>query len=121
MKTLGENVPEKDLEQKRLDTLNSFVFNVDTPAELAEVYSRYYLRNEPLDTLARIQDAFLTASREELVDLAQKLLDPKKIQIVVVADKATLVNKEGAMLTLEEDLKALAQKTGLPFREIELR
>jgi len=121
MKTLRENVPQKDLAQKRLDTLNSFVFNVDTPAELAEVYSRYYLRNEPLDTLARIQDAFLTASREELVDLAQKLLDPKKIQIVVVADKATLVNKEGAMVTLEEDLKALAQKIGLPFREIELR
>ena len=36
MTTLQEDVPEEKLEQKRLDALNGFVFNVDTPAALAE-------------------------------------------------------------------------------------
>ena len=39
----------KNLEQKRLDVLNSFVFNVDTPAQLVGVYANYHMRREPLD------------------------------------------------------------------------
>ena len=87
MKSLHQEVPRQDLEQKRLDALNSFVFNVDTPADLVEVYARYYLRDEPLDTLEKIQDAFFTADRDDLRRLAREYLDPQKIQIFVVADK----------------------------------
>ncbi len=122
MRSLRETVPQNDLEIKRLDVLNSFVFNVDTPAELVEVYSRYHMRNEPLDTLERIQDAYLSATGEELRQLAIKLLDPNKLQIFIVADKMISVKgKNGTMLTLEEDLKMLAKRLGLPYREIELR
>jgi zinc protease len=122
MTALRNAVPEKDLEQKRLDSLNSFVFNVDTPAALAEAYSRYHMRKEPLDTLERIQDAFISATREELEVLAKKLLDQKKLQVFVVGDKKTGVRKkEGREVTLEEDLKALSKKLGLPYEEIELR
>ena len=63
MKALHKEIPPKMIDLKRLDTLNSFVFNVDSPAELVEVYSRYFLRQEPLDTLERIQDAFIGASK----------------------------------------------------------
>jgi len=122
MNSLRKNVPRKDLELKRLDALNSFVFNVDTPAELVEVYSRYHMRGEPLNTLERIQDAYLSATREELRDLAARLLDPSRIQVFIVADKTIPVkSKDGADLTLEQDLKALAKNLGLPYREIELR
>jgi predicted Zn-dependent peptidase len=122
MSSLWKNVPRKDLELKRLDALNSFVFNVDTPAELVEVYSRYHMRGEPLNTLERIQDAYLSATREDLRDLAARLLNPSKIQVFIVADKMIPVkSKDGAELTLEEDLKALAKNLGLPYREIELR
>jgi len=122
MNSLRKNVPRKHLELKRLDALNSFVFNVDTPAELVEVYSRYHMRGEPLNTLERIQDAYLSATREDLRDLAARLLDPGKIQVFIVADKEIPVkSKDGAELTLEEDLKALAKNLGLPYREIELR
>ncbi len=122
MTRLQKDVPKKELEQKRLDALNSFVFNVDTPAELARVYGRYHMREEPLDTLERIQDAFISASREELGALARKLLEPEKLQIMVVGDKTTRVKKEtGLEVTLEEDLKALAKELGLPYKEIELR
>lgn len=122
MTALGDEVPEGDLEQKRLDALNSFVFNVDTPSDLVEVYARYYMRKEPLDTLDRIQDAFLDATGRELEGLAAKLLDPKKLQIFVVGDKKTMVKRSGApQVTLEEDLKTLAEELGLPYREIELR
>ena len=42
-----------------------------------------------------------------------------KLQIFVVGDKTSKVNKEdGTVVTLEEDLKALAKKLGLPFMEI---
>jgi predicted Zn-dependent peptidase len=122
MKRLRDQVPQKDLELKRLDALNSFVFNVDTPAELVEVYGRYYMRKEPLDTLERIQDAYMGASGEELRAVAEKLLRPQKLQVFVVADKTTRLRKQdGTQITLEQDLKDLAKKLGVPYTEIELR
>jgi len=122
MRLLGREVPQDALEQKRLDALNSFVFNVDTPADLVNVYGRYYMRREPLDTLEKIQDAFFTAGREELRHLAAEFLDPQKIQIFVVADKNIKVkNERGEELTLEKALMVLAAAHGLPYRELALR
>ncbi|MBW1707327.1 MAG: hypothetical protein JRJ86_19565, partial [Deltaproteobacteria bacterium] len=107
---------------KRLDALNSFVFNVDTPDALVNAYGRYYMRKEPLNTLEMIQDAYITAHRGELESLARKFLDPQKLQIFVVGDKRTKVQKEdGSEITLEEDIKTLAKRLDLPYREIELR
>jgi zinc protease len=122
MKLLQAEVPEKELEQKRLDALNSFVFNVDTKAELVQVYGRYDMRNEPLDTLEKIQDAFFQADRKELHRIAKRLLDAGSVQIVVVADKLTKVKtQDGQQITLEEDLKVFAKSLGIPLREIALR
>lgn len=122
MELLGQQVPQKELEQKRLDALNSFVFNVDTPADLVNVYGRYYMRNEPLDTLEKIQDAYFEADRNDLRRLAEKYLDPAKIQIFVVADKYIKVkNERGEELTLEKALMDLAGSLGLPYRELALR
>jgi predicted Zn-dependent peptidase len=122
MNRLQADVPAEELEQKRLDALNSFVFNVDTKAELVQAYSRYAMRQEPLDTLGRIQDSYFTATGEELKALALQLLDPREIQIHVVADKTITVKMpDGTTRSLEEDLKATAQALGVPFREIELR
>jgi len=122
MDKLRKEVPSDELEQKRLDALNSFVFNVDTPAELVEVYSRYYMRNEPLDTLEKIQSAYLSASAEELERLARELLRTRKLQIFVVADKTIPVkSNDGSVITLEESLKILGQRLGLPYTEMPLR
>jgi zinc protease len=119
---LQNNVPKKELKQKRSDALNSFVFNVDTPAELVEVYGRYYMRKEPLDTLSRIQDAFMTASREELEILVRKFLDPKKLQVFVVGDMKTRVKDvDGTEVTLENEMKTVAKTLGMPYKKIELR
>ena len=122
MDALRKGIPENELELKRLDALNSFVFNVDTKSELVAVYGRYYLRQEPLDTLERIQDAFMSTTAEELHQLARQLLDPLRIQIFVVGDKNISVqSSDGEQTTLEEDLKRLAAKRDLPYQEIELR
>jgi zinc protease len=122
MKNLRQEIPSRDLELKRLDALNSFVFNVDSPAELVEVYGRYHMRREPLDTLERIQDAYLEASSADLLNIAARFLDPQKIQIFVVGDKKISVEGvNGRKMTLEEDLGQLAQRLGLPYREIKLR
>ena len=122
MKSLRKEIPLQDYTLKRLDALNSFVFNVDTPAELVQVYGRYHMRGEPLDTLERIQDAYIRASIEDLRRLAAQLLDPGKIQIFIVADKKiTFERKQGGHITLEEDLIQLARHLDLPYREITLR
>jgi predicted Zn-dependent peptidase len=122
MTTLGKGVPGKKLEQKRMDALNSFVFNVDTPLELVEAYGRYTMRQEPLDTLDRIQEAFIQATPPELETLSRQFLDPSRLQIFVVGDKTSKVKKEdGTVVTLEEDLKALGKKLGLPYTELPLR
>jgi len=122
MRSLSNQVPQEDLELKRLDALNSFVFNVDTPAELVQTYARYHLRGEPLDTLERIQDAYLGATKQKLEELAVRFLDPNELQIFIVGDKTTPVkNRHGTAMTLEQDLRALAEDLGLPYREIELR
>jgi predicted Zn-dependent peptidase len=122
MQSLQNDIPQKELEQKRLDVLNSFVFNVDTKAELVEVYSRYFLRKEPLDTLDKIQDAYFRADKNDLEKIAQHLLDAKKLQIFVVADKMTAVrSNDGEKITLAEDLMALAKNLGLPYKEVALR
>jgi hypothetical protein len=95
---------------------------VDTKAELVDVYGRYHLRKEPLDTLERIQDAFMGATQEELRRLAVALFDLQKIQIFVVGDKNIKVRTpSGKEITMEEDLMALAEKFSLPYREIKLR
>jgi zinc protease len=122
MNALRKAIPERELELKRLDALNSFVFNVDTKAELVDVYARYYLRKEPLDTLERIQDAFIGATQEELHRLALALFDLQKIQIFVVGDKNIKVRTQsGKEISMEEDLMALAKKYSLPYQEIKLR
>jgi zinc protease len=122
MAALRRNIPERELEIKRLDALNSFVFNVDTKADLVQAYSRYALRQEPLDTLDRIQDAYFTGTREELQKIALQLLEPRRLQIHVVADKTITVRKaDGRTIPLDEELRALAASLGLPFQEIPLR
>jgi zinc protease len=119
---LRKDVPEEQLEQKRLDALNSFVFNVNTPSELVGVYGRYYMRNEPLDTLEKIQDDFIRASKEELEALAERFPDPKRLQVFIVGDKGTrVIREDGTEVTLEEDIKTLAKTLGLPYKEIKLR
>jgi predicted Zn-dependent peptidase len=122
MESLRRQVPARELELKRLDALNSFVFNLDTKSDLVQAYSRYHLRREPLDTLQRIQDAFFSAGREELAEIARRLLAPDRVQVHVVADKTTPVSKPGGnVVTLGEELQTLAQTLNLPFREIPWR
>ncbi|MFO8088914.1 MAG: pitrilysin family protein [Desulfatiglandaceae bacterium] len=122
MAGLHRDVPSGRLETKRLDLLNSFVFNVDSPRRLVTVYGRYYLRGEPLDTLDRIQRDYLSATAEELEGLACEILDPSKLQVFVVADGNTPTTGEhGKESTLRGALELYAGKIGLPFLEMELR
>jgi len=122
MRGLGREVPGKRLEQKRLDALNSFVFNVDTPSALVDVYARYHIRKEPLDTLEKIQDAYLEADKEELEALARKLFRPKNLQVFVVADKTIKVKRpDGTERSLEQELEGVASSLGIPFKELPLR
>ena len=118
MEALRVEVPKDALELKRKDVLNSFVFNVDTPAQLVEVYARYHMRNEPLDTLEKIQDAYIGATADELAAIANEMLDPTKLQIFVVADK-TVTGASGAPLGVE--LGLLSKELGIAFTEIPLR
>jgi predicted Zn-dependent peptidase len=121
MNALRRDIPQQELALKRAEVLNSFVFNVDTPAELVEVYGRYQLRGEPLDTLERIQDAYMETTDRKLLELARTYLDPQALQIFVVGDRAIPVSHNGNRTRLAADLKRVAGELGIPYREIELR
>jgi predicted Zn-dependent peptidase len=121
MDSLRRRIPAQAFKQKRLDALNSFVFNVDTPQDLVVTYGRYFLRKEPLDTLERIQTAFIDATPEALKKLADKLLDPRKVQIVVVTDLSTPVQGPETTSTVGAALEKLAAREGLPYSEAPLR
>ena len=122
MEDLRREIPEDELETKRLDALNSFVFNVDTPAALTSAYAAYRMRGEPLDTLDRIQTDFMEATARDLVRLAREYLDPRKLQVVVVGDGDTPIPlKDGTRISLEESLRRTALALGLPFRALPLR
>lgn len=122
MRSLRKKVPAEAVEQKRLDALNSFVFNVDSPERLVEVYAKYHMRKEPLDTLGRIQDSFLSAEPEKLKELAQRFLNPDRLQIFIVADGSIPTKRQGhEKTTLRQDLVVLSTELGLPFKELALR
>ena len=122
MNSLASDVPETDIELKRREALNSFVFNVDTPTDLVKTYAMYYMRGEPLDTLEMIQEAYMKVSRSELLKLAQQHLSPERLKIVAVADTSIPVgDKKSGTENLADALKALAEKQGLPYAEIPLR
>ena len=122
MSRLRGEVPASDFNRKRLDALNSFVFNVDTKSDLASVYGRYSLRNEPLNTLDLIQDAFFNATQPDLQRIASNLLKPSHVQITIVGDKNVVVRQnDGSEKSLESVLKELAAEMGLPFQELPLR
>ncbi|RJQ60900.1 MAG: insulinase family protein [Desulfobacteraceae bacterium] len=121
MQRLHGAVPEEEFKLKQLDTLNSFVFNVDTPAALANTYGQYYLRKEPLDTLEKIQEAYMSASKTEMERLAGQYLLPQKAVVFVVADRTIQVSRDGKVISLKEDLEALSGRLGIPFQEIALR
>jgi zinc protease len=109
MRSLHQGIPARELELKRLDTLNSFVFNVDTKAELVQAYSRYAMRQEPLDTLERIQ-ALFAATGEELKPLRHRSI--REIQIHVIADKAMADQQPEGPRFPGGQLKATAQALG---------
>jgi zinc protease len=122
MQALQQEIPADQLERKRLEALNSFVFNVDTPEALANVYAQYALRGEPMNTLEKIQEAYIDATADQLHRLAETYLVPERLQVTVVADKTLLVESDGGgSRTLEAALQRLATQLVLPYREIKLR
>jgi zinc protease len=122
MSALRKEVPAAEFSRKRLDALNSFVFNVDTKSDLVEVYSRYALRGEPLDTLDSIQDAFFDAHLTDLQRIAGERLLPADIQITIVGDKEVAVRQaDGSERALASVLQDLALELGIPFQELPLR
>jgi hypothetical protein len=98
------------------------VFNVDTKSDLVEVYGRYALRDEPLDTLDLIQDAFFDATKADLQRIAGERLVPADIQITIVGDKQVPVRQaDGTERSLGLALQDLALELGIPFEELPLR
>lgn len=119
MASLKQGVKEKDVKRNKQMLLNSFVFNLDNNFDLATTYAGYALRGAPLDTLETIQRSFSEATAEKLTELARRFFDISKLQIVIVADKNTLVEEiDGVKVTLGDDLAALAQELGLSFSEL---
>ena len=120
MRQIGSEFPDDLLELKRLDVLNSFVFNVDTPHSLVKTYAGYFMRQELMDTLSQIQDFYMHADKETLTALAKEYLTSDDIQIIVVCDKM-ISTYEDSRTSLDFSLKKFAELHNLSFVEIELK
>jgi len=119
MNQVAAGVPDDLLELKRLDVLNSFVFNVDTPHSLVKTYAGYFMRKEPMDMLSQIQDFYMNADKETLTELAKEYLTTNHMQIIVVCDE-TIPASGGDRVSLRSALEKFAESQNLSFVEIVL-
>ena len=119
MNQIATGVPDDLLELKRLDVLNSFVFNVDTPHSLVKTYAGYFMRKESMYMLSQIQDFYMNADKETLTALAKEYLTTNHMQIIVVCDETIPVWGEGKT-SLRSALEKFAESQNLSFLEIVL-
>ena len=94
-----EPVTEEELEGAKETVLNGFVFAFDTPAKTISRLARYYYFNYPSDFIFQYQKAVEAVTREDVLRVARKYIDPIKFVVVAVGnpkDFGTSLEKLGS-------------------------
>jgi zinc protease len=97
-----EPVTAEELEGAKETVLNGFVFAFDTPAKTISRLARYYYFNYPSDFIFQYQKAVKAVTREDVLRVAKKYIDPSKFVVLAVGnpkDFGTPLDKLGSKVT----------------------
>jgi zinc protease len=82
----NELVGEDELEGARETVLNSFVFFFDTPGKTLNRLVTYRYYGYPKDFIFQYQKAVAAVTREDVLRVAKKYLDPAKFIVLAVGN-----------------------------------
>ncbi len=81
-------VSQEELEYAKASYLNSFIFNFDTPQEVVSRQMLYEYYRYPADFLQTFRQRIDAVTREDIRRVAQRLLTPDQLIVLVVGDQA---------------------------------
>jgi zinc protease len=82
----SELVSQEELDGARDTVLNSFVFNFDTPSKTLNRLVTYRYYGYPKDFIFQYQKAVAAVTREDVLRVAKKYLDPAKFIVLAVGN-----------------------------------
>ncbi len=98
-----EPVTADELEGAKATVLNGFVFAFDTPAKTISRLARYNYFSYPQDFIFQYQKAVQSVTREDVLRVARKYIDPAKFVVVAVGnpkDFGTSLDKLGSQVKI---------------------
>ncbi|MFH1699507.1 MAG: pitrilysin family protein [Candidatus Zixiibacteriota bacterium] len=75
---------EEEMRKAKDGWLNSFVFNFDTKGEVLNRMMTYDYYDMPVDFLQQLKEAVEQVTPEDIIEVAQRKLNPNNLQILVV-------------------------------------
>ncbi|MEE9167846.1 MAG: pitrilysin family protein [Candidatus Neomarinimicrobiota bacterium] len=85
-KMAREPVTDEELAQAKESFLNSFVFNFDTKSEIVNRIMTYEYYGYPRDFLEKTKETIEKVSKEDVLRVARKYLQPDKLRILAVGN-----------------------------------
>ncbi|MEY2857326.1 MAG: hypothetical protein RLZZ74_1638, partial [Cyanobacteriota bacterium] len=82
----NELVTEQELANAKESILNSFVFNFQNPSQTLSRLMRYEYFDYPEDFIFEYQHKIENTTREDILDAAQKYLQPDQLVTLVVGN-----------------------------------
>jgi len=86
-KVTEEPVTDEELDLARSALLNSFVFNFDSPAKVAERIGFFEFYGYPLDFLQSYQKGLREATPQSILESARRHIHPENISVLVIGNK----------------------------------
>ncbi len=81
-----EGPTEQEVEEAKEASINSFVFSVDGTVNFMQAYLYYDFYDYPRDFLLTYRDNLAKVTREQVLQVAKKRLEPDRLVILVVGD-----------------------------------
>lgn len=82
----SQEVTEEELQRAKDTVLNSFVFNFDEPGKVLSRLARYRYYGYPDDFIFRYQKAVAAVTRQDVLRVARKWIQPDRLVIVAVGN-----------------------------------
>ncbi len=97
-RVISERLSEEEIERARDAILNRFVFDFDSPGEVAYRQATYEFYGYPPDFLDRYQEGIRAATLDDVLAAAQATFRPADWQIIVVGNKDDFAQPLGSVM-----------------------